>query len=47
VPGVAVTGYGMPDEIDRCIAAGFSRHLLKPISVDQLGAAIADAIQGE
>lgn len=34
--GVAVSGYGMEEDRRRSLAAGFSRHLTKPISVDQL-----------
>ncbi len=34
--GVAVSGYGMEEDRRRSIAAGFSRHLTKPISIQQL-----------
>ncbi len=34
--GIAVSGYGMEDDIRRCHEAGFSRHLTKPISLQQL-----------
>lgn len=51
--GIALTGYGMPNDIERARTAGFSAHVLKPISFDNLllvlasvterdGAAIAD-----
>jgi len=33
---VALTGYGMPDDLDRALAAGFDKHLTKPPSLDAL-----------
>ncbi|HXI57861.1 MAG TPA: ATP-binding protein [Polyangia bacterium] len=38
---VALTGYGQPDDIARSRAAGFDRHLVKPVAVDSLVQAIA------
>ena len=40
VPGIAMSGYGMNDDIHRSREAGFSEHLVKPIHVPQLIAAI-------
>jgi PAS domain S-box-containing protein len=40
VPGIAMSGYGMEDDIRRSREAGFSEHLVKPIAIDQLIAAI-------
>jgi CheY-like chemotaxis protein len=34
--GIAVSGYGMEEDRRRSLAAGFSRHLTKPITVQQL-----------
>ena len=41
--GIAVTGYGMEEDIRICHDAGFSLHLTKPISARQLEHAIRDA----
>jgi signal transduction histidine kinase/CheY-like chemotaxis protein len=41
IPGIAVTGYGMEEDIRRCRDAGFIAHLTKPISATQLEHAIA------
>lgn len=40
VPGIALSGYGMPDDLTRSLEAGFSRHLLKPIDLIDLEAAL-------
>jgi CheY-like chemotaxis protein len=34
--GIALTGYGMEDDIQRTLAAGFSAHLTKPIDFTEL-----------
>jgi PAS domain S-box-containing protein len=39
--GIALTGYGMEDDIARCRAAGFVAHLIKPIRVQTLDEALA------
>jgi CheY-like chemotaxis protein len=33
---VAMTGYGQPDDRRRALAAGFDRHLVKPVSFECL-----------
>jgi CheY-like chemotaxis protein len=33
---IALTGYGGPDEVKRCMEAGFDLHLLKPADPEQL-----------
>jgi signal transduction histidine kinase len=33
---VAVTGYGQPDDVRRALAAGFDRHLKKPVRLEDL-----------
>lgn len=43
VPGIAVSGYGMESDLRRSREAGFSEHLTKPITVQQLRNAIARA----
>jgi CheY-like chemotaxis protein len=40
VPGIAVSGYGMDDDIRQCRAAGFSHHLTKPTNIQHLVALI-------
>jgi PAS domain S-box-containing protein len=38
--GIALSGYGMEDDIARSLAAGFALHLTKPVSLEILRAAI-------
>ena len=40
LPGIAMSGYGMDEDVHRSRAAGFAEHLVKPIDVPQLRAAI-------
>lgn len=40
--GIALSGYGMEEDIARTAAAGFFSHLIKPVDVDQLRHAITD-----
>jgi len=46
VPGVAISGFGMNGDVEKSLAAGFSTHLIKPITFEQLEAAIARTING-
>jgi CheY-like chemotaxis protein len=41
--GIALSGYGMDDDVRRSLAAGFRAHLTKPITVDMLLGAVEDA----
>jgi CheY-like chemotaxis protein len=41
VPGIAVSGYGMEDDLARSRDAGFLYHLTKPIRIDRLKEQIA------
>jgi CheY-like chemotaxis protein len=41
VPALALSGFGMDEDIARSRDAGFSEHLTKPVSIDRLQAAIA------
>jgi CheY-like chemotaxis protein len=43
---VALTGYGQPADRERAFAAGFDRHLTKPVSVATLRRAVEEACQG-
>ncbi|MBU6488924.1 MAG: response regulator, partial [Burkholderiales bacterium] len=36
VPAIALTGYGSDEDIRRCLAAGFTAHLTKPVNFSQL-----------
>ena len=40
MPGIALSGYGMKDDILDSMAAGFSRHLTKPVDWQELKVAI-------
>ncbi len=40
VPGIAMSGYGMDEDVRRSLEAGFGEHLVKPVSIPQLIAAI-------
>jgi signal transduction histidine kinase len=39
---VAVTGYGQPDDVRRALAAGFDRHLKKPVCLEDIEHAIGE-----
>jgi CheY-like chemotaxis protein len=41
VPALALSGFGMDEDIERSRDAGFSDHLTKPVNIDRLQAAIA------
>jgi CheY-like chemotaxis protein len=41
IPAIALTGFGMEEDIAKCREAGFSDHLTKPISFQKLEAAIS------
>ncbi len=38
--GIALSGYGMDDDVRRSLAAGFRSHLTKPVTADALFGAI-------
>lgn len=38
--GIALTGYGMDEDVERSRESGFARHLTKPVSLEQLESAI-------
>jgi len=41
VPAIAISGYGMEEDIQMAYAAGFQAHILKPVSREQLAEKIA------
>jgi CheY-like chemotaxis protein len=40
VPVIALTGFGMKQDVERALAAGYTAHLCKPVEVDQLASLI-------
>ena len=45
IPVIALTASAMPEAVDRALAAGFFRYLIKPFDVGQLIAALDDALK--
>ena len=43
---VALTGYGGPEQRERALAAGFDRHVVKPVEPEQLLQIIAEELAG-
>jgi CheY-like chemotaxis protein len=43
LPGIALSGYGMEADVVLSKEAGFTEHLIKPVSVYALDAALAGA----
>jgi CheY-like chemotaxis protein len=41
IPGVALSGYGMESDLQQSVAAGFSAHLIKPITAQALDDVLA------
>ena len=41
VKGIALTGYGMEEDVERSYAAGFATHLTKPVKIELLDQALA------
>ena len=41
LPGIALSGYGAPEDLDRSRRAGFLAHLTKPVTPDALRTALA------
>jgi CheY-like chemotaxis protein len=44
--GIALSGYGMDEDVRKSREAGFRRHLTKPVTIQRLRAAITEAIEG-
>ena len=44
VKGIALTGYGMEQDVNRCLEVGFTAHLTKPVSIELLDKALASAL---
>ncbi len=45
IKGIAVSGYGMEEDVRRSMEAGFAEHLTKPISFQRLSRAIQSLLQ--
>jgi PAS domain S-box-containing protein len=43
--GIALSGYGMDEDLKRARSSGFAAHLIKPIDFDQLRQAINDVVE--
>jgi two-component system CheB/CheR fusion protein len=41
IRGIAISGFGMDSDISKSLEAGFSEHLVKPVKLEKLEAAIA------
>jgi PAS domain S-box-containing protein len=44
MPGIALSGYGMKEDVDASLSAGFCRHITKPVDWAELRAAIDAAV---
>jgi two-component system CheB/CheR fusion protein len=42
--GIAISGFGMNGDIEKSMRAGFSQHLVKPVNLEKLEAAIDHAM---
>jgi CheY-like chemotaxis protein len=47
VRGIALSGYGMEEDIRKSLEAGFDRHLIKPVSPQLLRSVIDQAARGQ
>jgi CheY-like chemotaxis protein len=47
LPGIALSGFGMENDVNRARAAGFAEHLTKPINFDRLEASIQSLLDRE
>ena len=47
VRGIAITGYGMREDVERSRKAGFLEHLVKPITAQKLESAVERALASE
>ena len=46
IPGIAISGFGMNGDIEKSFEAGFAEHLVKPVKMESLEAAIDRVISG-
>jgi CheY-like chemotaxis protein len=45
--GIAISGFGMNGDIERSLEAGFVEHLVKPVKMEKLEAAIERVVSDE
>ncbi len=45
--GIAISGFGMSSDVERSMAAGFAEHLVKPLTLEKLDAAIYRAMEAK
>jgi CheY-like chemotaxis protein len=43
IPGIALTGYGMEEDVSRSRDAGFVEHVVKPVNIEHLQAVLSRA----
>jgi len=44
IPIIAMTAHAMPEERDRCFAAGMNGHIAKPLDIDKFVAVISECL---
>jgi CheY-like chemotaxis protein len=44
IRGIAISGFGMNGDVEKSMQAGFSDHLVKPVNLEKLEAAIEHAM---
>ncbi len=42
IKGIAVTGSGFPEDVEKCRLAGFAAHMLKPVPFDKIVAKLKE-----
>jgi len=47
IPGIAMSGFGTSADIERSLGAGFSEHLVKPITMERLESAIEAVLRSK
>jgi signal transduction histidine kinase/ActR/RegA family two-component response regulator len=47
IPGIAISGFGNNGDIEKSLQAGFSEHLIKPVKLEKLEAAMERAIEAK
>ena len=45
IAGIALSGFGMEDDLEKSRAVGFTEHLIKPINVDRLQSTLREIAQ--
>lgn len=47
IKGIALSGYGMEDDIRRSMEAGFSEHVVKPVDLARLESVVRQVVRGD